>query len=226
MYKLGPLNIRDKFINYTIERPQLYNIYVETIYWKLWTFWTRIIYVTKWFALSESPIFVSTRFHRNTRMHMHFVCAFHVNALHARAFHAVWGFVRGGGFESTFLYICTHIIDYVSLLCGVCILQSYFLYIYNENMEALRDTQLVTLLFSWTLLSVLLHLLWYARERFYLSILLHAKVSTYKKNYVLTCFDIFYIVRTTLMSNFIIVPQRQANNVMTLHIKYGFISVW
>ena len=103
------------------------------------------------------------------------------------------------------LYLYTHIIDYTSLLCGVCLLQSYFLYIYNESMEALRDTQLLTLLFSWTLLSALLHLLWYARERLYLSILLHGKVSIYKKKYMLTWFDIFYIVRTSLVSTFMIV---------------------
>ena len=103
------------------------------------------------------------------------------------------------------LYVCTHIIDYTSLLCGVCLLQSYFLYMYNESLEALRDTQLLTLLFSWTLLSALLHLLWYARERLYLSILLHGKVSIYKKKYMLTWFDIFYIVRTTLVSTLMIV---------------------
>ena len=102
------------------------------------------------------------------------------------------------------LYLCTQLVDYITLICGVCILQLYFWYIYNENMGSLQNTQFLTLSYSWAILAAVLHVLWYARETLYLS-MLEYKVSIYKKNYVLTWLDIFYIVRTTFVSTVMIV---------------------
>ena len=58
-------------------------------------------------ALHEVHFMPCGIFPRNTLTKCMFMCAFHVSALHVRAFHAMWGFVRregGGGMSPHFMF--------------------------------------------------------------------------------------------------------------------------